>query len=521
MSINYEISHFSVSPSNPGKVMISVTAEDATLFSDQLDLTKEKERERIVSAIVEQNPGLKSEEGRIAADLLDRSNAVFSVPPSEEATKKATPIELSRQALDKTEPKLIEAAKAFLQRPDLLDATIDHIGKMGLVGERNLAAQIYLTGTSRLLPRPLVGIALGSSSSGKSFSINKVASLFPKEAVLAAHRMSPQALVYLPLGSLVHRFAVMGERSRDTSDEVADSTRMWRELIADGEMRIAVTVKVNGKFETDYRVQKGPVAWVESSTLGPDSIFAEDKTRMLMLCADESQRQTDQVLARMALDAYNPADLDEVETIVALHHTVQRSLEPTDVIIPFSSKLTQAFPSERPEARRAFGHLLSGIKAVALLYQFQRDQTESGLIIAQAEDYELARGVFREPLGRSVGRILTAGAQTMLDVIKRLYDLDDTFCASELSERSGIGKSTIYDRLKELRRSGDIKLFEAGSGSVPGKYSLEAYPPGTGFELPSLTDTNAQNKTASLLPPDTRTQTPKTILNSLLEQGLT
>src|SRR5262249_16728051 len=86
----------------------------------------------------------------------------------------------------------------------------------------------YLAGVSRLLERPLAVIVQGPSSSGKSYVIAKVAELFPPEAVVLAHQMTPQALFHMEPGSLEHRFVVAGERSRLENDDSAEATRRGR-----------------------------------------------------------------------------------------------------------------------------------------------------------------------------------------------------------------------------------------------------------------------------------------------------
>lgn len=393
------LEHNAVSPSNRAKVSLCVKQGTDILAMDQLDLTRVGQRRKYIKNLLEEYPGLEGQEEAIEKEMVALADKLLAEPKKSTGDVGCKPCDISKLELEKTDPKIIDAANEFLKRPDLLDCTLKHIETIGLVGERNLATQLYLVGVSRLLTRPLATIVLGSSSSGKSYAANTVGSLFPSETVLKAHRITPQALMYMEPGSLEHRFIVMGERSRDTSDEVAEQTRTWRELIADGECRIAVTVKEGGKMTTDCRTQKGPIAWVESTTLGLDGIFTEDRTRLMILCADESSSQTERVLGRLASDANSPIDRDRLETIQALHHAIQRLLTPADVVIPFSAQLIKAIPADRPEARRTFGHLLSGIKAIALLHQMQRSRNESGMIIADPQDYELARKIFREPLG--------------------------------------------------------------------------------------------------------------------------
>lgn len=498
------LEHQHASGSNRAKVDLTVKQGDEVLFIDQLDLGRLEKREQYIRALLQQHPELETQKDTIAKKMMSLANILLKPPEKNADSARNTPIEISKRELAKMDSQIVDFAQDMLQQKHLLDCIQKNIETLGLVGERDLATQLYLVGVSRLLPKPLSTIVLGSSSSGKSFSVNTVGSLFPPETILKAHRISPQALMYMEPGSLEHRFITMGERSRDTSDERAEQTRTWRELVADGECRVAVTIQKAGKFITEHLTQKGPIAWVESSTLGLGGIFTEDKTRMMILCADESSGQTKRVLGRLASDAHSPVESYHVDVIKATHHAIQRLLEPADVIIPFSQQLTKAIPADRPEARRTFGHLLSGIKAIALLYQMQRKRDESGLIIAEPQDYECARAIFREPLGRSVGVVLTAGAQTLLDAIERSYDFTDRFTATDLVEESGISRSSVYDRLKELRQAGKVKIAKMGEGKIASQYQLLDFPNAEHFNLPSLdldghTDTTEDESAKSLL----------------------
>ena len=114
-----------------------------------------------------------------------------------------------------------EAAKEFLESPDLIRTLTSDFKTIGICREDGPATLLYLTGSSRRLRKPLAVIFQGGSSSGKSLVVENVAALFPEEAVVLATQITPQALFYMPPGSLSHKFVVCGER-------VAPKATMWR-----------------------------------------------------------------------------------------------------------------------------------------------------------------------------------------------------------------------------------------------------------------------------------------------------
>lgn len=404
---------------------------------------------------------------------------------NEQQTK--TPLEKSKEALAKTDRELIEAAEKFLKMPELVELIIKHIELLGLVGERALGLALHLTFTSRLLSKPLAAIVLGTSSSGKSFAISQVGRFFPDESVLKAHRITPAALHYLPKGSLIHRAVIAGERSRIQEDTQAEATRALREMLSDQILRLIVTGKDDDGNPITLEIeQPGPIAYAESTTLGMSKIFDEDRTRSIFLGCDESEAQSQKIIERLATESQSPMRQEEIESIISLHHTAQRLLKPYVIVIPFAKQLTTCLPARKPECRRAFGYLLSLIKAVSLLHQYQREKTEDGNLIATLDDYEVVRQYLTQPIAIGLGVELTAGAARLLEVIESNYEIDDPFTAHDLKEETGLA-NVVYDRMAELRQHGYIKIKESGAGNIAAKYCRNPYPTGAaGLELPDL-----------------------------------
>ena len=186
----------------------------------------------------------------------------------------------------------------MLEDPNLIQRVVADIGLLGVAGEKELATTVYLAGTSRLLPQPLALIVQGPSSSGKSYVIKKAACLFPPEAILVATALTPQALFYMPEKSLVHRFVVVGERSRLENDDTAEATRCCGKCFPRGGPCKWVPIKVNGQQETVQIEQAGPIAYVESTTL--TKVFNEDANRCILVNTDEQPEQTRLILTRLA-----------------------------------------------------------------------------------------------------------------------------------------------------------------------------------------------------------------------------
>jgi hypothetical protein len=327
------------------------------------------------------------------------------------------------------------------------------------------------------LGNPLAAIVRGSSSSGKSYTLERVASLFPPEAIIHAQQMTPQALFHMPPDSLCHRWIVGGERSRKEDDDTAEATRALREMLSSGRLTKMMPAKNGQTIETQLIEQDGPIAYCETTTLG--DIFDEDANRCLLLQTDESEAQTRRITRAIAERHTMPkADSDRIRQV---HHAMQRLLpKGASVVIPFASKLQEQFPHDRVEVRRAFPQLLRMIEASALLHFRQRKTNADGRIIATPTDYQLAYGLLRRPFGQSMS---DAPPQAALDFWRALPD--GPFLVKVEAKRLKKSVNSAKDWMKKLSDSGLVMVCEASQGRKPATWKRV---------------TDAEATTASILP---------------------
>ena len=199
--------------------------------------------------------------------------------------------------------------------------------------------------------------------------------------------------VGLELGRLMHVFVIAGERPRVQSDEQSLATRALREMLSSGELHKLVTITVAGRPKAVLIEQPGPISYCDTTTL--TRLDGEDANRCLLLATDESAEQTRNI--KLAIAAAAETGSADSAPIIARHHALQRMLKRVEVRVPFATQLAEAMPDERNEARRAIGHIISLIRAIALLHQRQRAgrPVEHGDIIqATIEDYVIARHLF-------------------------------------------------------------------------------------------------------------------------------
>lgn len=371
----------------------------------------------------------------------------------------------------------VTEAEAALADPELVRRVCDDVGRLGVAGERELAATLYLVGVSRLLPKPLAAIVQGPSSSGKSFPIERVAALFPPEAVIHATQMTPQSLFHMPVGALRNRWVVAGERSRLEDDDRAEATRALRGMLSSGRLSKLMPAKgEGGRIEAQHIEQEGPIAFVESTTLA--TVFEEDANRCLLLQTDEQAEQTRRILTRLAEShTAPPADRDRVRQV---RHAIQRLLPQVGVRVPFADRLAELFDCRRVEARRAFPQLLGLVQASALLH-FRQRQTLDGALVAEPVDYQIVRRLAARPLSRSAEGGVSDAARRFFDRLRGWAAGE--FTSKEAVDRGAAGKSSVYGWLSELYAAGVLEQTEVPRGRSPARWRLTGQTPDSGDAL--------------------------------------
>jgi hypothetical protein len=445
------ISHITVGKT--GKAALTVRLNGQVLKTDTVNVLKESDRKAFGRAIQEAAPALG--EADLAAQLekvllgiaegVARQLAEVRGADSEGAGGDTI---AGPQELLKTMPEDVRReGEALLADPDLLRHVVEDIAAMGVAGECELAATVYLVGTSRLLDDPLAAIVQGLSSSGKSYVNRKTSELFPPEAVMHATKLTPQALFHMPPGALAHRFVVAGERSRVVNDEAAEATRALREMLSEGRLDKWMPVKTDGHIVTEHIEQEGPIAYVESTTL--TRIDDEDLNRCILLSTDERPDQTQRILKRLAAERIPGGWTVDTRRITLRHHAAQRMLLALPVSIPYAGRLADRFPSKRVEARRMFGHLLHMIQAVTLLHQRQRTHDEDGRFLATPDDYRVASRLLSGPIARQLGGRVSDAARRFYDRM-RSRDLPSRFTAQDLARAESLTDRCVRGHFAEL-----------------------------------------------------------------------
>ncbi|MEN6452084.1 MAG: hypothetical protein ABFC96_16460 [Thermoguttaceae bacterium] len=469
MEDNNELTIEAAPSGRNGTATLTARLTGEVVALEKLDLGKPKARAGFLDTVCRGREGIdraavESELLRLAADLAAKPE-----PPADTSEQPE-----AAELLAKTPESVRAEARAILDAPNVMQRVVEDIAALGVAGEKELAATVYLIGTSRLLSRPLAAIVQGPSSSGKSYVVKHAAKLFPPETIITATQLTPQALFYMQPGGLVHRFVVTGERSRLENDDTAEATRALREMLSEGRLSKMLPVKKDGRPETVLVEQDGPIAYVETTTL--TRIFDEDANRCLLLSSDETPEQTRRILSTLA-GAYARGAAVDQQRIIDRHHALQRTLQPFVVLVPYAERLADAMGSNRVEARRAYPQVVSMIQASALLHQRGRQVDSDGRLLAAADDYQLARHLLELPMARQLGGRISDPAMRFLERLKEWFGTAEIFTTPDAKRKESRSKSSVYGWLAELHDAGMVDKVESQRGNRAAQWRLSSGAP--------------------------------------------
>lgn len=447
-----------------GNLRIILTAASETArHVDQIDLYTARARRSFATACGER---LSLDPAKIEADLLALVEALETLQQQEKST---TTTHLVIAPMSEAEQA---AARAWLQRENLLDHIAADLDLIGYVGEPRNKKLAYLIATSRLLPKPLSGIFRAQSGCGKSFLMECAAELMPPEEVHYFSRLTPQALYYLEADALKHKLLIVDERDGSEESEYPIRTLQTRRIL-----KLAVPLKDpnSGKIKTTVLEIHGPIAYMESTTGA--HINPENANRCFELYLDESAAQTRAIFAaqRNSRTLAGWENERRKAAILQHHHHAQRLLRPLKVIIPYVHHIE--FPAAWLRGRRDNDRFLSLIEGIAFLHQHQRkigSENATEYIESNIQDYaiahDLAHQVFAQagsdipkPVADFLATLETAMRQAAADV--KQDPTGYTFSRRQVREALQLPDYLVKLYMRQIEELELIEVQRAARGS--------------------------------------------------------
>ena len=370
------------------KMLVSLDVqhlETSLKYRTRLDFYEEKQTRKEAREAAEK---LDLRSDLIETDLSKLTDMLEELREKEFENSKMNQFENGETAVPLAEQA---KCKAFLQQPNLIGKLNELIGKSGIVGEANNRLFLFVIATSHKMPDTLHALIQGSSGSGKTHLLSKIADLMPSERVVKFTRVTENSFYnydeYFFKGKLICLEDIDGLKE--------EALFAWRELISNNQLSSSTSQKdENGNIRSAQRIVRGPMASICATTHG--HIYEDNMSRLFIIAVDESKEQTQRIMSYQKQKAAGLIDSTEEKETTAFIQNLVRMLKPCKVINPYANQLH--LPPQAHKIRRLNELYLAFVKQVTIINQYRRKHDQQGRIITEKEDLQTAVEIMFESI---------------------------------------------------------------------------------------------------------------------------
>ena len=350
-----------------------------------------------------------------------------------------------------------EACDGLARKERILETFAERLRRSGVAGESRVVKLLYLALTSRLLERPVSVAVKGPSSGGKSYLTESVLRFFPREAYHALTAMSEPTLAYSE-EPIKHRFLVFFEAEGMASDF---ATYLVRSLLSEGRVRYETVESTKDGIRPRLIEREGPTGLIVTTTAV--WLHPENETRLLSLTVADTQEQTRDVLAAIAREVAEGADVGPWH---ALQEWLSSPVAERRATIPYAVVLAELVPPVAVRLRRDFGAVLSLIRAHAILHQATRQRDEEGRVIAAFADYEVVRELVEDLVSEGIDATVSKTVRETVSAVAKLCEdaEGDPVSLAAVAGELALDKSAASRRVRRATEQGYLKNLEDRRG---------------------------------------------------------
>jgi len=337
--------------------------------------------------------------------------------------------------------------KDFLSKPNLINRINEHIGKSGITGEFNNRIFLFIIASSYKMPDTLHALIQGSSGSGKTHLLGKVADLMPQERVERFTRITDNSLYNYGEFELMHHLLCL----EDVDGLKEEALFAWRELISNNILRSSTSQKDdNGNSRGAKRIVRGPMASMCATTHG--HIYEDNMSRLFIIAVDESPEQTARIIeyqSKLAAGLIKKEDENEAKEFL---QNCVRMLKPMKVINPYADKIK--LPQQAHKIRRLHELFLCFVKQITLINQYQRNKDAQGRLITEQEDLQTAVEIMFDSIFLKVDELDGSLRQFFENLKTYVQEKENPqnyeFTQREIRHGLGMSKSQLQRYINEL-----------------------------------------------------------------------
>ncbi|WP_051316781.1 CHC2 zinc finger domain-containing protein [Aquimarina muelleri] len=288
----------------------------------------------------------------------------------------------SLKKIAQTQPKATPPKTKQVPQKNQLYYINNLIAQSGIIGEENSRLLLFIIASSYKTNKPLHAIVQGSSGSGKTHLISKIADVMPRENVLRFTRITESALYNFSEDMLVGKLIVI----EDLDGLKEEALLAFRELVSNHQVSSGVSIKdKKGNIKSTTKIVKGIFSSMSATTKG--AIYEDNMNRSFLLAVDESAAQSSKIIdyqnKRYAGEISSHSEHKAVEEL----QQIIRDLQNIPVINPYATQLE--LPNSVHKKRRLNEMFQSIIKQITFINQKQRT-LKNGAIYTEIEDIEQA-----------------------------------------------------------------------------------------------------------------------------------
>jgi DNA primase len=259
----------------------------------------------------------------------------------------------------------------------------DKLQQTGIIGEEKNALFLFLILLSHKMKRTLHAMVQGTSGSGKSHLISKVAdTMYDQNKIKRFTRVTDKSFYNYGEFDLVNTGIIL----EDYDGLSLEAEMAWRELQSNNKLSSSVSQKneQTGEIHTGEKYVFGPIASLVATT--KFRIYEDNESRVFTIAIDESEAQTERVLEYMAKKASKEITAEQEQKIQIELQNMVYLLKPYQVQNPYRLEL----PKNVKHRRRLTQMLHDFIEQVTILYQYQRNKLNEKTLITEVQDLEIA-----------------------------------------------------------------------------------------------------------------------------------
>ncbi len=334
-----------------------------------------------------------------------------------------------------------EAVFSFLRQKNLLKSLNKLIEQSGIIGEENSRLLLFLITISYLNKQPLHALVQGSSGSGKTHIIGRIADLMPPEDVLRFTRITESSLYNWGEFDLFQKIILI----EDLDGLKEDALYALREFISNQVLRSSVTIKdKKGNNKSSHKIVKGQFSSLSATTKG--ETYEDNMSRSFLLAVDESKEQTQRIVTYQNKKSAGEISRDDQKKAINFVQQMVRNLKPYEVVNPYATKLL--LPDKVHKVRRLNEMYQSVIKQVTLLNQYSRQLNADNCLVTDIDDIEQATEVLFESIVLKVDELDGS--------LRQFFERLKKYVASKSKSPSigGVGEAEFI--LREVRQEFNI-----------------------------------------------------------------